>query len=1561
MSATIDKRIVEMSFENSQFEKNTGESLRTIDRLKKALNFDGAASSFDKINSASGRVNLSGMADGIQSIQNKFSALGIFAITTLANIANSAYQAGARIVKSLTIDPIKTGLNEYETKLNSVQTILANTQKEGTNLEIVTNALNELNDYSDKTIYNFQQMARNIGTFTAAGVKLDTSVAAIKGIANLAAISGSNSDQASTAMYQLSQALSTGTVRLMDWNSVVNAGMGGQVFQDAIIETARLHGVAIDQIIKEEGSFRDSLQRGWFSSEILTETLQKFTGDLSREQLLTMGYTEDQIAGIIKMGQTANDAATKVKTFSQLFQTLSEAAQSGWAQTWELIIGDFEEAKGFLTDLNNWFGGIIGAAAESRNALLSGWDKLGGRTALIGSLQNVLNAIVSVINPIKQGFRDIFPATTAETLYKMSLSLQSFTKNLIIGGETAGKIRNIFKGVFAIFDIGKMAVVAIGKEFKRLVGFLAPVPNSIGGVLEKVSTFVQKLRDSIKANNTFEKVMRSIGDTILFVGGIIKKGIDSIITAVEKFKELNKTEGFLKSFSGALGAFFNFFKTLDFGFISDFMERLKVRFEPLSKFGEFLKNSFKKIAEVTKPIRQTILKVLIAIKDALKSVFLGILDALSNIDFSKFDFNKTFDTINSGLLGALLLSITQFVRKGSGVFGGILNIFKNVGNFAENASGILTSINTILNGVKDTFTAWQQQIKAGILLKIAGAIGILALSLLAISMIDSGKLTMALGAITGLFANLIGSLALYEKSAGATGIPTMASAVAAMIGLALSVLLLSGALVTLASIPTDGLIKGVSAITALSAILVTTSLILSKNGGAIMKGSFSMVVFGLALRTLIKPIQTLGEMDTDALTRALSGLGVLLLELGTFMRNMDFKGTALDDMLAIFILGAAISDLSNVIVTFGALDTSSMIQGLAVMGLIFGALVAFTKVSSGGLQFIYTAAGMLVLSGAMSVLADVLKKVSTMSWEELAIGLSALGGSLLILGVAMTAMSGGLAGAAGILVAAVALAILVPPLKALGKMKIEEVGIALLALAGVLTVFGLAGYLLTPVVPILLALGGTILIFGIAVLAAGVGVAAFAGGLALLATVGVAAGGALGAILLSVAAVLPLLAVGLALAIISFAKVIKEGAPVLFEAGRTLLLGFIGSVTETIPQIVDMILTGLDTLLLKLAEKLPSIVQSGYDILLAFLNGMSNNIGEIVTVVSALIANFMNALSEEIPQITQSGWNLIISWIDGMKQGVEDNLPTLMTSVQELGLAIIKGIIQGLLDGRQNAINAIKDIGNTLIESFKERLGIHSPSDVFIELARNIIQGLIDGIATYISKVRENAKYIVDTLLDGVKGGKDGMLNAGRDLVIGLSEGIKKFASEAIANAAKLAEEVLAAIKGVFQSKSPAKATFDIGGDVDQGLANGIGAFAGRVLTAVDGLGHDTLNGFTGVISKISEAVNNNLDATPTIRPVLDLSEIQNGSSRIDDIFGGKKLNMNLATLKAASVNTLNNASATDASASEQQTGNKPSVTFIQNNNSPKALRQIEIYRQTKNQLLQAKDLVGAQ
>ena len=238
MSATIDQRIVEMRFDNKHFEQNVSTTMSSLEKLKQSLNFTGATKGLDSLSVAAGNVNMSGLGNAVENVRARFSALEVMGVTALANITNSAVNTGKQMLSALTIDPIKTGLQEYETQINSVQTILANTSSKGTTLDDVNAALDELNKYADQTIYNFTEMTRNIGTFTAAGVDLDKSVSAIKGIANLAAVSGSTSHQASTAMYQLSQALATGTVKLQDWNSVVNAGMGGEVFQNALVRTA---------------------------------------------------------------------------------------------------------------------------------------------------------------------------------------------------------------------------------------------------------------------------------------------------------------------------------------------------------------------------------------------------------------------------------------------------------------------------------------------------------------------------------------------------------------------------------------------------------------------------------------------------------------------------------------------------------------------------------------------------------------------------------------------------------------------------------------------------------------------------------------------------------------------------------------------------------------------------------------------------------------------------------------------------------------------------------------------------------------------------------------------------------------------------------------------------------------------------------------------------------------------------------------------------------------------------------------------------------------------------
>ena len=395
-SKEVDERVVEMRFDNAQFEKNVQTSMSTLDKLKAKLNFNGVSKGLEDVGNATKKLEFSGVTSGIETVQAKLSAMEVIGVTALANITNSAVNAGKRIASAITIDPVRDGFNEYETQMNAVQTILANTQKEGTNVKQVNAALDQLNTYADKTIYNFTEMTRNIGTFTAAGVKLDASVSAIQGIANLAAVSGSTSQQASTAMYQLSQALASGTVKLMDWNSVVNAGMGGQVFQDALIRTSEKLGTGAQAYIDAAGSFRESLSKGWLTTDVLTETLDMFSTAADTEEeyaaaiqkFVNEGYSEEQAVDMANMAKTAGEAATKVKTFTQLIDTLKEALGSGWTTTWRLIIGDFEEAKELWTKVSDVLSKLINNASEARNKLVEGVMSFNPFTNMLNKLEN---------------------------------------------------------------------------------------------------------------------------------------------------------------------------------------------------------------------------------------------------------------------------------------------------------------------------------------------------------------------------------------------------------------------------------------------------------------------------------------------------------------------------------------------------------------------------------------------------------------------------------------------------------------------------------------------------------------------------------------------------------------------------------------------------------------------------------------------------------------------------------------------------------------------------------------------------------------------------------------------------------------------------------------------------------------------------------------------------------------------------------------------------------------------------------------------------------------------
>lgn len=507
MGKSIENKVVSLELDDSKFTSRVDGVLRNVDRLKSGMNFKQSTDGLDNVGKAAQDASkqMGGIADGVKNINTSvvnnsttaaaatanvgaaakisstnFSMLAGAASVAMGNIASKALMAGGSVLSSFTFGPIMDGFREYENQLNAVQTIQANTFSKGETTATINAALDELNAYADRTIYSFTEMTRNIGMFTSAGVGLKDSVAAIKGLSNVAAMSGSTSEQAATAMYQLSQALSTGSVKLQDWNSIVNAGMGGEQFQEALKRTARTYGVEVDKMIDKAGSFRNSLKDGWLTSEIMIETLTQYTGDLSREQLLSAGYTEQQADEIMKLAETANDAATKVKTFSQLIDTTAEALGSGWASIFRTIFGDFERARTMWTAVSDVVNGGIGTFFDALQGILDRWDELGGWEEWWYGLGELWTAIAKPLKAIGEGFFSAFQGDAGKALYDFSYYFRhSISQWLMMSDDFANNLGKVFK----------MAGELLSPVLEVLIGFASAIVQ-IGVAAFKIGTIL---------------------------------------------------------------------------------------------------------------------------------------------------------------------------------------------------------------------------------------------------------------------------------------------------------------------------------------------------------------------------------------------------------------------------------------------------------------------------------------------------------------------------------------------------------------------------------------------------------------------------------------------------------------------------------------------------------------------------------------------------------------------------------------------------------------------------------------------------------------------------------------------------------------------------------------------------------------------------------------------------------------------------------------------------------------------------------------------------------------
>lgn len=706
MSESIDNRVVQMRFDNEQFERGIQTSIRSLKKLDDSMDFESGTKSFRQLEKSINDVKFDKLLAGLDSIANKFTFIGQLGMRLKNEVIDKLIDSGERMVKSLSMDQVSVGWDKYAQKTSAVQTIMAATAKDFTDtskqMEVVNAQLENLMWFTDETSYNFVDMVGNIGKFTSAGVKLDDANEAMQGIALWAAKSGANAQQASHAMYQLSQALGAGAVTLLDWKSIENVNMHTIEFKETALETAVALGTltkSADGVYKTlKGTevtainMRETLSDKWFTSDVLTQTLSKYGAaaiELNKlykeldEEFTTselINYVKEFNAGTLDMEGTAKvfgmtveelqsrlsvfnteamkfslsafEAGQEAKTFAEAIGSVQDAVSSKWMKSFEIIFGNYIQAKELWTNLANILYDIFASSGDTRNEMLRLWAVMekGGRDTFIDSLWESLAAILQLLKPVQAGFRAVFPPMTAERLAELVQGFHNFVMSLKLSEEQMTKLARIFRGVFSIFDIGgtliKKIVVSAFKSLQRILNETGLDFLDIGA---NAGDAINSFRELIKETDIIDVAFNMVADGIIFIIKHIKELPNPIDLATKAFEYLK------------------------------------------DNIGQFI--SF-------------------------------VIDSISNIDL-----------LNASIIGLTIGAGLLFV------------MFSKILNGAKSGLGIINSISSVISKFGGVLSQYQKNLKAKMLKEIAISIGILAASIMALSTLNIGQIAQSLIAI----------------------------------------------------------------------------------------------------------------------------------------------------------------------------------------------------------------------------------------------------------------------------------------------------------------------------------------------------------------------------------------------------------------------------------------------------------------------------------------------------------------------------------------------------------------------------------------------------------------------------------------------------------------------------------------------------------------------------------------------------------------------------------------------------------------------------------------------
>ena len=1061
MSSSIDQRIVEMQFDNAQFEKGISTSLKSIDNLEKGLKLDGASKGLESVSKAANSMDFSGLQGGIYAVQQKFSALEVIGITALQRITNAAISTGESLIKSLSIDQISAGFAKFGSKTSSVATLVA----QGNELERVNEQLNRLNWFTDETSYNFTDMVANIAKFTASGKGLEESVTAMEGIANWAALSGQNATTASRAMYQLSQAMGAGIMRKEDYKSIQNASMDTDEFRqkclDAGVALGKLKKNADDtytSLVNNKGSFTKSqfaehlTEDAWFTSDVMMSVFQTYSSavdqiyDYADEKGITASQAISELGDKVdSFGLKAFKAAQEARTWGDAVDSVKDAVSTGWMNTFELIFGNQEEATQLWTDLANAMYDVFAGGAEARNEMLKEWKESGGRDDLIQSFWNIWDAVSKVTGSIKEAFGEIFAPLTSGKLLSMTANLKKFTASLIVSDETADKLKRTFKGVFAVFDIFKKVLGTVGDAIAKLLGSdgLKDLGNTLLDAAASVGDFLVTLNESFSTDGLvgmFDKIVTGISD--LFSG---------VLNSAGGFSGAFGTIG--SSISSVLGFIWNSFKTV----FSWLKENISLKGVLGTVAAAFSALTGKELFDAASGISGFIEKLTGtgkksgSLKATISELFESLHDSLQALTTS---IKVTSLVSIAGAIGVLTASLNTLSQLDVGsALKGISAMAAMFKMLTKSLDGITKTLSK--NGSKGLMKA------SFSLILIAESMKVLASAMAKFGSLSLAELAKGLLGVGGGLAIFCAGL----KALNGVKIPLTTSI--SLLAVAESCKILGDAMSKFSGLSWDEIGRSLTAMGgALGELVVALGILNKVSGFGSLAGSVSTLIIVQSLSELADSLSKFGSFSWDEIEHGLVGMGGALAEVSTALVAVS-KLAGFGSLFAagsITIVISGLDELADSLTKFGFMSWEAITHGLVAMGGALAEVAGFTGALGkiAGFSGLLGAGSIRLTITGLSDLADALEQIGGLSWDEIKRGLAGMGGALTEV-AAITGIHGlvsgltGFLGSGSLLLAIQGLNDLAEAFKTFSTMSWEDVNNALTAMLGAMGATALGG------------------------------------------------------------------------------------------------------------------------------------------------------------------------------------------------------------------------------------------------------------------------------------------------------------------------------------------------------------------------------------------------------------------------------------------------------------------------------------------------------------------------